>query len=129
MRLTNGMSCRKGLTDLFWSEFREGFKHELCRNSPTRKGFHKAVRIMKSRWDDMKRRSGNPYLDDRAWNWFYESTVLPVKQALFPEDNCRDFQEHVPEKEAVMQKEENRIPWENILIELLIFALTKRRRI
>lgn len=101
----------KPLTEEFWSDLRMELITLLETGAGDRniKGFNNAVTALKSKWDGIKMKAGNTYINDKAWGWFYATSIVSMKKELFPSEMKQQEQERIEKKK---QWEEQNKEWD-----------------
>lgn len=126
---------KKRPSEEFWDEFREDFKRELLLVKPDKKGFWRAVKMLRWKWDKMRVLTGNRGLNDKAWDWFYATTVTPVRNSLFPsvppKNDDKMYRQHGNFKDQCVTHpivtQGNGIEWEKVIFEVIKFLILRRK--
>ena len=78
----------KPLTNAFRDAFNLEFNELLVVNSGlgTLFRFEAVVRIMRQKFDSIRMKTANTFVNEKAWNWFYATHICPKRLSLFPDE-------------------------------------------
>ena len=74
------------LPDSFWKELANDFNVQinLQQGFESPQKFNAAVSKLRQKWDALGRKTGNRFMNEKAWGYFYATVVIPVKEHIFP---------------------------------------------